>query len=150
MNIPRQIRFVLVILAACVASSTWTVANDRSDLDRTLAERMARLIIANPLKAEGTSTDQQFCDVLRKMSDHYAEHWKSPLPIKIDFKALQHLRSSTKDLNAFMGLAIAMKDVPLTETLRDWCDRAELTFTIAYRAVEIAMKQKQTNKSSSK
>ena len=143
MKITHQASLAAVILVAWLISSPWSVADDASEANRTLSERMESVIFADPLKAEGATTDQQFCDVLQKISDRYSERWKRPLPIRIDFEALQQLRSSAKNLNAFIGLTL--RDVPLPEMLRDWCVRADLTFTVAHGAVLIATEKKQTN-----
>lgn len=143
MKITHQASLVVMIIAAWLGSSPWSIADDASDANRTLLERMVSVIVADPLVAEGAATDQQFCDVLQKISDRYFERWKHPLPIRIDFEALQQLRSSTSNLNAFIGLT--MRDVPLPETLRDWCSRADLTSTIDHGAALITSERKQTN-----
>ena len=144
MKIAHQASLVAVILVVGLISSRWSVADDPSVADRTLSERTESVIFADPLKAEGATTDQQFCDVLQKISDRYAKQWKHPLPIRIEFEALQQLRSSAKDLSTFFGLPL--RDVPLPEMLRDWCARADLTFTIAHGAVLITTERKPTPK----
>lgn len=141
MKTNQQAILVAVILATWLSSIYGAVADDAGDANRVLSEKMESVIFADPLKTEGTTSDQQFCDVLQKISDRYAERWNRPLPIRIDFEALQQLRSSGKDLNASIGLSL--RDVPLPEMLRGWCVRVGLTFTLAHGAVLITTERKQ-------
>ena len=133
----------LLILISWLIMASMPLVIEASDANRTLSERIEGVIIEEPLTAEGATPDHQFFDVLQKISDRYSERWKHPLPIRIDFDAIHQLRSSTKNLNAFMGLDL--RDVPLSEALRGWCTRANLIFNIADGAVQITIKPNPTN-----
>ena len=135
MTMIPQASVAAFILAAWLGPTSWSVADDPNQANRVLWERMTRVSFADPLDAEGATTDQQFCDLLQKISDRYASQWKESLPIRIDFESLQQLRSSANNLNASIGLKL--RDVPLPETLRYWCGLAGLVFKIADGAVLI-------------
>jgi hypothetical protein len=135
MNLPHQACRMAIVLAALIFASALSAADQSTDTSRQLEDRMSNVIIAEPLTAAGATCDQQFCDILQKIADRYAEKWMQPLPIQIDFVALQKLRSSSTDLNAFIGLVL--RDAPLPETLRGWCVRADLTFTVTHGAIVI-------------
>ena len=142
-GIPSANATLLIMISWLIMASMPPLV-EANDANRALSERIEGVIIEEPLTAEGATPDHQFFDVLQKISDRYAERWKHPLPIRIEFEALQQLRSSAKDLRTFFGLPL--RDVPLPEMLRDWCARADLTFTISNGAVLITTERKQTPK----
>lgn len=133
----------LLIMISWLIMASMPPVIEASDANRTLAERIEGVIIEEPLTAEGATPDHQFFDVLQKISDRYSERWNHPLPIRIHFDAIQQLRSSTKNLNAFMGLDL--RGVSLSEALRGWCTRANLTFYLANGAIQITTKPNPTN-----
>ena len=134
---------ILLIMISWLIMASMPPVIEASDANRTLSERIESVIIEEPLTAEGATPDHQFFDVLQKISGRYFARWKHPLSIRIDFDAIRQLRSSTKNLNAFMGLDL--RDVPLSEALRGWCTRANLIFNLADGAIQITTKPNPTN-----
>ena len=141
-GIPSANATLLIMISWLIMASMPPLV-EANDANRALSERIEGVIIEEPLTAEGATPDHQFFDVLQKISGRYFARWKHPLSIRIDFDAIQQLRSSTKNLNAFMGLDL--RDVPLSEALRGWCTRANLIFNLADGAIQITTKPNPTN-----
>jgi hypothetical protein len=105
-----------------------------------LLESMKAVILAAPLDAQGTTAEEQFGDVLQKISVRYAERWKAPLPVWIDLPVLAHLQSSPGLLDH--GLAPALHDAPLDVVLRSWCGRVGACFRVQQNAVFISLENR--------
>jgi hypothetical protein len=101
-----------------------------------LGTRMGSVRFPSPITAVGETPAQQFTSVLSQISDAYAAKWKQPLPIVFNLEAVHLLARSKTDLNRFMDIPLG--NVPLPELLREWCNRANLRYTVAGEQIVLA------------
>lgn len=130
-----QRTIALVLLVILFVPSNWIHAEDQAEESRVLNSRLDATMVVEPIKPVGTTTDEQFLNVLEQLSNLYSIRWNSRLPIRIDLRAWQQLRTSSIDLSTQLGLV--MRDVPTKETLVYWCGLADLKFTVTHGAVLI-------------